>query len=77
MKAWKYSNEFMFLVNLLYPTSLSQVIFPQNMRNLLERYFAGVYKAKLKFLRKCYSSFQDSHHASQKNTSKLALHFIS
>ena len=67
MEARKYSDKFMFLVNLLHPTSLSQVIFPQNMRNLLERYFARVYKAKLQFLHKCYSTFQDSHHASQKN----------
>ena len=43
----KYSDKFMFLVNLLQPTSLSQVIFPQNMRNLSERYLP---EAKLKML---------------------------
>lgn len=41
MEARKYSDKFMFLVNLLHPTSLSQVIFPQNMRNLSKRYFGG------------------------------------
>ena len=74
LEARKYSDKFMFLVNLLYPTSLSQVIFPQNMRNLSERYFARVYKTKLRFLHKCYSTFQGSHQASQRNTNKLALY---
>ena len=73
MEARKYSDKFMFLVNLLDPTSLSQVIFPQNMRNLSERYFARVYKLKLRFLHKCHSTWGASHQASQRNTDNLAL----
>ena len=68
MEARKYSDKFMFLVNLLDPTSLSQVIFPQNMRNLSERYFARVYKTKLSFFSsKCHLFLRGS----QRNTDKL------